>query len=114
MIRALLIMSALAATALPVAAEPWSCNFTAECIAGEPCEQTDWDLDIIAADHEGQLFASSIFGDAIVNRISPAQSSPMAYAGADQLITIAETGTATLSTHAGIAITYFGNCEVLE
>ena len=71
-------------------------------------------MEIIAADHEGQLFASSIFGDAVVNQTTSVQTPPMAYAGAEQLITIAEDGATPLSSHAGIAITYFGNCEVLE
>ncbi|MEM1273911.1 MAG: hypothetical protein AAGF88_08840 [Pseudomonadota bacterium] len=105
MIRAL----PLVLLALPVHAEPWACTFTAECVAGEDCAATHWDAEVIAADHEGQLFLSSVSGDTAVTRLGDD-----AYAAPDTLLSISANGTATLSTHLEIALTYFGTCEVLE
>lgn len=95
-------------SALPAMGEPWTCQFTAECLAGMACEATDWQVEIIAADHEGQLFLSSTTGDAPATRLSE-----MAYATDNTLVTIAPAGTATLSTHVEVVVTYFGTCEVL-
>ena len=107
--RNLLLAVHLIAAPLAAGAEPWSCNFTAECHAGLACDATDWDVEIIAADHEGQLFASSIAGDTPVTRLAP-----LAYAAPGLLVTIHDDNTATLSSHGDVILTYFGTCEVLE
>jgi hypothetical protein len=72
------------------------------------CDTTDWAVEIIAADHEGQLFISSVSGDTAVTRLGD-----RAYATEDTLVTIAADGTAILSTHVEVVLTYFGTCEVL-
>ena len=36
------ILPFLAVMTGPAAAEPWSCQFTAECLAGMACDTTDW------------------------------------------------------------------------
>lgn len=99
---------ALCLLALPAAAEPFACTFTVECHAGLECDATDWDMEIIAADHEGQLFMSSVFGDTPVTRLEP-----RAYAAPGTLVTINDDGTAVLSSHGDVILTYFGSCEVM-
>lgn len=96
-------------------AEPWRCDFTTECIAGAACAATDWYLDVIAADHEGQLFAATMFSEVPVTRLpADRDATTISYAGEDQLITVQDNGIAQLSRHGDIAVTYFGTCEVLE
>lgn len=90
-------------------AEPWSCVFTVECHAGLACDATEWEMEVIAADHEGQLFFSSIFDEVAATSLGS-----QAYAGPDRLLSIASDGTARFSTHSDAVITYFGICEVLE
>lgn len=94
--------------ALPALAEPWACQFTAECLAGMACDESDWQVEIIAADHEGQLFLSSITGNAPATRLTE-----RAYATHNTLVTIAADGIAMLSTHVEVVVTYFGTCEAL-
>lgn len=102
------VVAAFCLLAFPATAEPWACHFTAECMAGLACEEAAWDLEIIAADHEGQLFMSSIVSDVIVTRLTA-----RSYATEDTLITIGLDGTAILSTHTEAVLTYFGTCEAL-
>lgn len=115
MIRPALVLAALAP---PLAAEPWACGFTVECIAGESCEATAYDMEVIAADHEGQLFFSSLTADTPVAWHTQTRDGRSIYSGPSQLLTILTDGSATLSVHArgeGItALSYFGTCEVLE
>ncbi|MEM9319565.1 MAG: hypothetical protein AAGA70_11245 [Pseudomonadota bacterium] len=111
MIRILASSATIALTAPPAMslAEPWSCTFGRECIAGEPCEDTEWRVEIIAADHEGQLFLSSVTGDTPLSRIDG-----QSYAAPDTLVTIHAGGSALLSRHGDLTLSYQGRCEVLQ
>ena len=92
----------------PALSEPWACSFTVRCLVGHGCDAADLALEIIAADHEGQLFLRS------PAEAHPAVTlGPRAYAAQDQLLTITPEGTATLSQHREAIATYFGTCEVL-
>lgn len=107
-------------TVTAAGAEPWACEFTVECIAGETCSESDFDVEILAADHEGLLFLSSLVGDVPVDRLTEAGTLPAAYAsaghdGPSEMLTIAADGTALMSAHildgATMSVTYFGACE---
>ena len=93
----------------PVYAEPWSCQFTARCLAGLACEAQDWTAEVIAADHEGQLFLTAAALTSPVERLAVG-----AYAASGLLLSIDPTGTAVLSTHQDAVASHFGSCEVLE
>jgi len=100
----------LASCAAPgLAAEPWSCHFTAACMAGLACEAADHHVTIIAADHEGQLFLSSPAGDLPAERLSDT-----AYVTDTGLVTLTAEGTAILTLHDAAVTSYFGHCAVLE
>ena len=114
------LAAALAPAALP--AEPWACSFTVECIAAEGCSDSAFDVEVIAADHEGALFLSTVTGDSRVTRLTERDALPATYAsaGADglaELLTIEADLTALMSFHifdgAAAAVTYFGTCEEL-
>ncbi len=119
--RALAIfLSALLAG--PALAEPWGCSFTVECVAAEDCGESGYSFDILAADHEGRLFLSSIASDTPVVRLSRSDGGPAVYvtegdARLVELITINPDGTAVMTAHAfderTTAVTYFGTCEEL-
>lgn len=77
---------------------------------------------IIAADHAGELFLSSLAGDRPVVRLDPGNTSAAAYASAGdhaigELLTITQDGLATVSIHGSDGpartITVFGTCEAL-
>ena len=100
----------LASCAAPgLAAEPWSCHFTAACMAGLACEAADHQVTIIAADHEGQLFLSSPAGDRPAERLGS-----MAYVTETGLVTLTPEGTAILTLHEAAVTSYFGHCAELE
>lgn len=117
-------------TALPffliasaAAAEPWACEFTVECIVGEGCGASGFEVEVIAADHEGQLFLSAVTGDSPVTRLTEGGTLPATYASAGrdglaEMLTIEADATAMMSVHifdgSAKAVTYFGTCEVLE
>lgn len=114
-------LAALVPSATP--AEPWDCAFSVACTTGESCVSQTRNGQIIAADHEGQLFFTGATGDLPVLRLSPRGDAPAAYAGTDQdrmagVLTIRADNTATLTTHSltgpTTAATYFGTCEVLN
>ena len=101
-------------------AEPWSCTFTVECIAAEACNESHYSFDILAADHEGQLFLSSVASNTPVLRLGIAKDTPITYVTTAtdklvELITINPDGTAVMTAHAfderTTAVTYFGTCE---
>ena len=103
-------------------AEPWDCRFSVECLAGEDCAQSGLHVQVIAADHAGDLFLSSVAGDSPVVRMTGAGALPATYAGAGrdgiaELLTIEADSTALMTLHvfdgAAAAITYFGTCEGL-
>jgi hypothetical protein len=105
-----------------VAAEPWDCVFTVECLASEGCDETALEVQVIAADHAGDLFLSTVTGDSPVARLTDAGALPATYASAGrdglaELLTIEGDLTAIMTVHLfdGIAaaITYFGTCEEL-
>ena len=111
---------AMAALAAPVLAEPWDCIFTVECLAAGGCEDTAFALQVIAADHAGDLFLHSALGDSPVARLTEAGTLPATYAGTGrdgiaELLTIEGDRTAILTLHHfdghAAAITYFGTCE---
>lgn len=119
MIRTLPLALLLASPAL---AEPWACEFTVECVASETCSQSGYEVEILAADHEGQLFLSSMVGDTPIIRLSQPEAIPAAYAssgahGPSEMITIHSDGSALMSAHifdeGTMAVTYFGTCEAL-
>jgi hypothetical protein len=113
--------AALLATA-PAMAEPWACDFTVECLVGDGCDESGLQVQIIAADHAGDLFLSSVTGDSPVTRMTAAGALPATYvsagqAGLAELLTIEADRTALMTIHmfdgAAAAITFFGTCEEL-
>ena len=117
MIRATALLACLAA---PAAAEPWDCLFTVECLAAEGCEEIGLEVQVIAADHAGELFLSTVTGDSPVARLTDPGAMPATYASAGrdglaELLTIEGDITAILTVHifdgTAAAITYFGTCE---
>jgi hypothetical protein len=74
MMRALALLAAL----LPAAAqaEPWACSFTVECVASETCGESAFEVELIAADHEGELFLSTVTGDSRVTRLTETAPCP--------------------------------------
>jgi hypothetical protein len=121
MIRALALPLALMpASAL---AEPWACSFTVECVASETCGESAFEVELIAADHEGALFLSTITGDSPVTRLTgrrhPARHLCRAGGnGLAELVTVETDGTALMTVHifdgSAMAVTYFGTCEELR
>jgi hypothetical protein len=120
MMRRLALLAAL----LPAAAqaEPWSCSFTVECIASETCGEAGFEVELIAADHEGALFLSTVTGDTRVTRMTETDALPATYASAGgnglaELLTVEADGTALMTVHifdgSAMAVTYFGTCEEL-
>ncbi|WP_224814808.1 hypothetical protein [Hasllibacter sp. MH4015] len=114
------IVLALAFLAAPVAAEPWNCRMTVLC-QNLDCHAVDDRYEVIAADHEGQLFLTSPAGDHPVERLTRQGTLPAAYAGAGdaalgELLTIIEDGRALLSIHGydgpARTTTLFGTCAV--
>jgi hypothetical protein len=121
MIRALALPLALMpASAL---AEPWACSFTVECVASETCGESAFEVELIAADHEGALFLSTVTGDSPVTRLTAEGTLPATYGSAGgnglaELLTVETDGTALMSVHifdgSAMAVTYFGTCEELR
>jgi hypothetical protein len=118
--RAALPFFAAALAAAPALAEPWACTFTVECLATEGCDASAFDVQVIAADHAGDLFLSSVTGDSPVTRLTADGEMPATYASAGrrgiaELLTIETDRTAILTVHmfdgGAAAITYFGTCE---
>ena len=118
----MLLGSLLISLAAPALAEPWSCEFTVECIAGDGCEASAYEIEILAADHEGQLFLSSVVGDTPVTRLTPEGTLPASYASAGpsglaEMVTVEADSTALMTAHifdgSAMAVTYFGTCEAL-
>ena len=119
----MLLGSLLISLAAPVVAEPWACEFIVECVAGIGCEASGYEIEILAADHEGQLFLSSVMGDTPVTRLTPDGALPASYASAGppglaEMVTVEADSTALMTAHifngVAMAVTYFGTCEVLE
>lgn len=105
-----------------VHAEPWACTFTAECVAGGACADAAFQIQVIAADHEGRLFFRTTTGAAPAIRLTEAGTLPATYAGArrggiGQMLTVEEDATALFTLHifdaTAQAATYFGTCEDL-
>jgi len=112
----------LAMLAGPALAEPWACAFTVECEASAGCSDAGLTVEVIAADHAGDLVLSSVTGVTPVTRLTPADRMPATYAGTGrievaELLTIDAGRTALMTLHifdgAAAAITYFGTCEEL-
>jgi hypothetical protein len=121
MIRALALLAAL--TPAAALAEPWDCRFTVECVAAEACGESAFEVQVIAADHAGELFLSTVTGDSRVTRLTERGALPATYASAGrdglaELLTVETDGTAIMSVHifdtAAMAVTYFGTCEELS
>lgn len=121
MTRALALLPFILPTAL--AAEPWACTFTVECVATESCGESAFSVEVIAADHEGALFLSTITGDSRITRLTAPGALPATYASAGtgglaELLTVEDDGTALMSVHifegSAAAVTYFGTCEELR
>ncbi|MFW5654647.1 MAG: hypothetical protein ACOCYW_03245 [Roseicyclus sp.] len=72
---ALSILAALG-PAGPLVAEPWTCSFTVECVAGEACGESAFDARILPADHAGDLFLTSVTGDSPLARLTEAAPCP--------------------------------------
>jgi hypothetical protein len=119
-----LLAGLLAALPAPPAAiaEPWACTFTVECVAAGDCGQSGFEIEVIAADHAGELFLSTVTGDSRLMRLTDPGALPATYAsaGADglaELLTVEADRTALMSVHifdgAAAAVTYFGTCEEL-
>ena len=120
-LRALPLLACLLAA--PAASEPWACRFTAACPAAGPCAEAVLELRVIAADHAGDLFASTGSGDRPLSRLTAPGAVPAGYAGANgggtaRMLTISGARTAVLTVH-GVdggtsAVTHFGTCEELS
>jgi hypothetical protein len=115
---------ALALLCLPAVAdaEPWDCRFTVECAAAGGCAEAAFAVQVIAADHAGELFLTTLAGDSPVRRMTEAGALPASYASAGlrglaELLTVEADRTAILTVHmfdeAAAAVTYFGTCEEL-
>ena len=113
---------ALPFLALPVHAEPWACTFTVECVAAETCGESAFEIEVIAADHAGELFLSTVTGDSPLTRLTGEGELPATYASAGrdglaELLTVEADRTALLTLHifdgSAAAVTYFGTCEEL-
>jgi hypothetical protein len=115
---------ALPLLCLPAAAgaEPWDCRFTVECVATESCGEAAFSVQVIPADHAGELFLKTITGNSPVTRLTEAGALPATYASAGarglaELLTVEADRTALMSVHmfdgAAAAVTYFGTCEEL-
>lgn len=105
-----------------VQAEPWTCGFTAECVAGGACSDAAFGIEVIAADHEGQLFFRTASGATPALRLSAPDVLPVTYAavgrnGIAEMLTIEQDATALFTLHifdgTAQAATYFGTCEDL-
>ncbi len=116
--RITLVLSAMVVSA-PALAEPWDCIFTVECPLGADCREAGFEVQIIAADHEGQLFASSIMGETPITRLTARATLPASYAstgqaGLAELLTVEPDQTAIMTVHfvdgATSAVTYLGTC----
>jgi hypothetical protein len=121
--RRALPLLALAGLAGPAAAEPWTCDFTVECVTGAPCDESAFDVEVLAADHEGALFLSGVAGESLLARLTPGGALPATYASAGEdglaeLLTIEADLTALMTVHffdgTASAATYFGTCEELR
>ena len=109
--------------ALPLRAEPWACRFTVECVASEPCGESAFEVQVIAADTAEELFLSTVTGDSLVTRLTPPDALPATYASAGdrglaEMLTVESDGTALMTVHifdgSAMAVTYFGTCEELS
>jgi hypothetical protein len=118
-LAALLLLTLCAAAA---SAEPWDCRFTVECLAAGDCAEGGLEVRVIAADHAGDLFLSTVTGDSPLVRLTEAGALPATYASAGrdglaELLTVEADLTAILTIHvfdeAAAAITHFGTCEEL-
>lgn len=116
-----LLAALLACAPVSVGAEPWACQMTVQC-ENIDCFAIDDAYQIIAADHAGELFLTSLAGDRPVTRLSPAGQLPAAYASAGahaigELLTITQDGQAIVSIHGSDGpartTTIFGTCEGL-
>ncbi len=105
--------------ALPAHAEPWRCSFERECVAGEACDASAFDVEVIAGPDRA-LVLSTITGDSLLTRLTDADALPATYASAGrdglaELLTVEADLTALMSVHVfdgeGLAVTYFGTCE---
>ncbi|MGP1358018.1 hypothetical protein [Roseicyclus sp.] len=114
---------ALCLLALPAQAEPWACTFTVECVAAEACGESAFEVEVIAADHAGELFLSTVTGDSPLTRLTGAGELPATYASAGrdglaELLTVEADRTALMTLHifdgGAAAVTYFGTCEELR
>ena len=103
---------------LPAHAEPWACEMSVAC-QNIDCSPIEDRYEVIAADHEGQLFLTSPAGDHPVTRLSRRGEVPAVYAGAGpaalgQLLTIIEDGRAVLTLHGydgpARTTTIYGTC----
>lgn len=65
-------------------------------------------VEIIAADHEGQLFLTSNLEAVALTRLGN-----RAYAGSNLLVTISPDGAAQISQQDDAVIIYFGHCRAL-
>ncbi len=97
------LLAPLLAAPAVVMAEPWTCEMTVQC-ENVDCVAIADTYDLIAADHEGQLFLTSPAGTRPVTRLSPQGTLPAAYAGAGphavgELLTITQDGQAMHTTH---------------
>lgn len=106
--RALFRAAALVLSGTAAAAEPWSCDITVECYAGLSCTSVARLLEIIVADHEGQLFLTSNTETLALTRLTA-----NAYAGAHMLITIEPDGATQISVQDDAIILSFGHCRAL-
>ncbi|AHM05273.1 hypothetical protein roselon_02992 [Roseibacterium elongatum DSM 19469] len=112
----------LIGSAAAASAEPWRCDMTVACPADAPCDASDLTLDLLAADHAGELFLTGLGQDIPVAALSPDGAARHHYAGhganaAALLLSIEADSRAVLTLHStgptGAATSYFGTCEEL-
>ena len=97
--------------AAPVMAEPWVCDFTVACTAGLPCEATRTPAELIAADHEGQLFVALDGVQYLARRLSDTSTYSAQGPDGALLLSIATGGAAWLTRHGPQVTTFLGSCE---
>jgi hypothetical protein len=120
--RFLHMMILAAFVAVPASAEPYRCDFTGECVAGQDCTESAYGIEISTLNHESQLYISRVISTTTTQQISLEGQFPRVYAssaegGPTEMISINADNTALMTAHftasGSFAVSYFGICEDL-
>lgn len=108
----------------PARAIDYACGFERECVAGEACGASGFDI-VLTEGADGTYVISSLSGDNAFHPLGDPARLPLSFAAADatgaglaELLTIEADGTAIFSVHVfdetPLAVSYFGRCEAVE